>query len=403
MLRSTREDLSIPGNVFDYQHVRRDPDELYKWFKKFGDIFGYSERRRNWEKWERRTIAVNTFILFFGKSKTRRWKASYVHDWPCRRYWDLHSRHDNSEVSLLGDASSNIPWPNKISELNREFPSRSLRKGSKQKERGKNSHAERKTGEWILFKWRHLQFSAHACHGTPWDYVERSGRRKENLTPEQISSSVPKVTEHTDVKSTNRLQASPAPGVEHSLSHVIICIIPCVVVTSLETDAFAAFVAYIDVLMVRSNLSAVSRKRRYSRNRCYFEKKVQGCVSQDSEPVNSILWKAWRWDWKLRRDTPESLRMHLVQNWIWEENRNLKELSKKVNFMSETLARLVLRNEHLRKPHDKQNVKARWRGIWREKCTNLSKRDLCSDGMDTSRRRSKDPMSVPSRDREKCK
>ena len=32
---------------------------------------------------------------------------------------------------------------------------------------------------WILFKKRHLQFSPHACHGTPWDCVERSGRRRE--------------------------------------------------------------------------------------------------------------------------------------------------------------------------------------------------------------------------------
>ena len=30
-------------------------------------------------------------------------------------------------------------------------------------------------------------------------------------------------------------------------------IIPCVVVTSLEADAFVAFVAYIDMLMVRSD------------------------------------------------------------------------------------------------------------------------------------------------------
>ena len=37
--------------------------------------------------------------------------------------------HDDSESSPLGDASV-TPWPNKISELDREFPSRSFRKGS---------------------------------------------------------------------------------------------------------------------------------------------------------------------------------------------------------------------------------------------------------------------------------
>ena len=35
--------------------------------------------------------------------------------------------------------------------------------------------------------------------------------------------------------------------------------------------------------------------------------------------------------------------------------------------------------QHLTKPHDKQIVTAKQRGIWREKCTLLSKRDLGSD------------------------
>ena len=60
------------------------------------------------------------------------------------------------------------------------------------------------------------------------------------------------------------------------------------------------------------------------------------------------------------------------------EKGNLEALSKKVNLMSEILARPVWRN-HLRKPHDKQVVSAKQRGIWREKCTMLSKRDLSSD------------------------
>ena len=51
-------------------------------------------------------------------------------------------------------------------------------------------------------------------------------------------------------------------------------------VTSLDTDAFVAFVAYIDMLMVRSNLSAVSRKEG-----------TQGTVAIDSDSMNSILRK----------------------------------------------------------------------------------------------------------------
>ena len=60
---------------------------------------GNSGKRKNWEKWERRSIAINTFILCVLKkkqdNKSRRWKASHVKDKPCRGYWDLHSRHDN--------------------------------------------------------------------------------------------------------------------------------------------------------------------------------------------------------------------------------------------------------------------------------------------------------------------
>ena len=65
--RNTRE--NIPGNVFDRQHAQRDSDELHNDLEQFGDITGDSENRRNWEKTDRRTIANNTFTLFFDKSK----------------------------------------------------------------------------------------------------------------------------------------------------------------------------------------------------------------------------------------------------------------------------------------------------------------------------------------------
>ena len=50
-----------------------------------------------------------------------------------------------------------------------------------------------------------------------------------------------------------------------------------------------------------------------------------------------------------------------------KDKGNLEALSKKVNLMSEILARPVLKNEHLWKPHDKKIVPAKQRGIWREK------------------------------------
>ena len=54
-------------------------------------------------------------------------------------------------------------------------------------------------------------------------------------------------------------------------------IIPYVVVTSLETDAFMAVVAYFDMLTVKGTQRELE-KRRYSRNSCFFEKKKRSKV-----------------------------------------------------------------------------------------------------------------------------
>ena len=47
MLRSTREDMSILGNVSDCQHAQRDRDEVHNYSRNFGDIIGDSETTRN--------------------------------------------------------------------------------------------------------------------------------------------------------------------------------------------------------------------------------------------------------------------------------------------------------------------------------------------------------------------
>ena len=78
MPRNTRENMSIPGNVFDCQHARRDPEELHNYSRNLATPSGItddvedSEKRRNWENWERRTIAINTFTLLFSKSKEKK-------------------------------------------------------------------------------------------------------------------------------------------------------------------------------------------------------------------------------------------------------------------------------------------------------------------------------------------
>ena len=63
-------------------------------------------------------------------------------------------------------------------------------------------------------------------------------------------------------------------------------IIPYVVVASRGTDAFMAIVAHVDKLIVRSNLRAGSRKE--GTQGTGREKNVRGCVSQISDPMNSI-------------------------------------------------------------------------------------------------------------------
>ena len=153
---NSRENMSIPGNVSDRQHARRDPDELHNDSRNLATPSGIpddvedSEKRRNWELWERRTIAINTFTLLFTESeeKTSGRQTSLMSMtnhafgiWTCTHVaWQFR-------VISPRRCICKIPWPNASSELDREFQSRSSRKGSQQKERAKNSETERKTEE----------------------------------------------------------------------------------------------------------------------------------------------------------------------------------------------------------------------------------------------------------------
>ena len=55
MPRNTRENMCFPGNVFDRQHARRDPDELYNYSRNLATPSGIAddvkdfEKRRNWD------------------------------------------------------------------------------------------------------------------------------------------------------------------------------------------------------------------------------------------------------------------------------------------------------------------------------------------------------------------
>ena len=96
----------------------------------------------------------------------------------------------------------------------------------------------------------------------------------------------------------------PVFGWQDEKDHrVFINIIPCVVVTSLETDAFMAIVACIDELMVRAT-SARGRKKVFKEQLLFWDEKKKRpslCISKFS--ANELK----NWDWTLRRDTPEIL------------------------------------------------------------------------------------------------
>ena len=61
-----------------------------------------------------------------------------------------------------------------------------------------------------------------------------------------------------------------------------------------ETDAFMAIVAYFDMLKVRGNPARGRRKKVLKGSVAILNKKknVQGCASQNSDPMNSTLRKA---------------------------------------------------------------------------------------------------------------
>ena len=199
-------------------------------------------------------------------------------------------------------------------------------------------------------------FYTHVPRDTETMWKEVGDARKSH--PERASFWVPKVKEQTDVKSSNSVKASLATGVENplSLEGKMKSIIPCVVVTGLETDAFVAFVAYIDMPMVRSNSSSRSRKEGVQGAVAILRRKrVQGCVSQNSLRYHEF------YSTETKRIGIERFggTHHEVLGCSWCETNSGKK-----------------RDEHLRKPHDKKIVTAKQRGIWPEKMHNAEQGDF---------------------------
>ena len=139
-------------------------------------------------------------------------------------------------------------------------------------------------------------------------------------------------------------------------------------VTSLETDAFVAFVAFFVMLMVRSTLSARSRKEGTQGAVVILrEKRVQGCVSQNSDPMNSIPRKAG--ELGLIASAGHNIKF---SGCIWYESkfgkreRQFGGIIQKGKPHERNPSAPGFEEQHLRKPHDKQIVTAKSLGIWRK-------------------------------------
>ena len=134
MQRNTRGLMSILGTDFGCQPARRDLNDLHNNSNNLAASQGFLRREgieKSVSEESLQSISLPCIQGRAGQRKSRRWKLSYVYDkLPCFGYWHLYSkRHDNAELSFLGDVSGKIPWPHGISELDFEVPNRSLLEG----------------------------------------------------------------------------------------------------------------------------------------------------------------------------------------------------------------------------------------------------------------------------------
>ena len=157
------------------------------------------------------------------------------------------------------------------------------------------------------------------------------------------------------------------------------------------------------MLMVRSNLSARSRKEG-NQGAVAILREERSKVVYLKTQIQWILFygKLENADWTLRRDTPwNSGDAPGAKLQFGKEKDNLEALSKKVNLVSEILARPVLRRNTWGNLTTSRLWQQKQRGTW-QKSTMRSKSDLSSDKMD-SLRRSRNPTTVLSRDCESAK
>ena len=120
MPRNTRENVSIPGNGFDCQHARRDLDELHNDSRKWAISLAFLRKEGIENSGSEKTIAINTFTLLFSKSEERTSRRQISLMACTQVVWQF--RVISTRICICNSLTR------RNSELDREFPSRSLRK-----------------------------------------------------------------------------------------------------------------------------------------------------------------------------------------------------------------------------------------------------------------------------------
>ena len=160
MLRNTREYMGIIGHVFDRRHPRRDHDEISELFKKFGKtIENRWPCRGFWQKKELRIVGAMNHCnqyLYLGLVSMTNHAAGVG---TCTQKW-----HDNSDLSLFGDASEKIPDQTEFQSWIVNFRAEGCAKAknlaksgpkkSRQRVRWRTSSIQNQSGEKFPWLWR---------------------------------------------------------------------------------------------------------------------------------------------------------------------------------------------------------------------------------------------------------
>ena len=204
MLRNTREDMSIPGNVFGCQHARRDPDELRDDSRNLATLLGIL-RTEGIEKSESGEPLQSTPLSCSSNVQTKSLNGGKCPMFMTNRAVGIGTCVQGMTIPSYLSSKMHLqkfPDQTKFQSWIVNFRVEVCAKARNQW-KGANSYTERKTG--VCFQRKTIGFCSNVdtCN---FLHTHATGRREKEVGDvkkshlEQVSSSVPKVKEQTDVK-----------------------------------------------------------------------------------------------------------------------------------------------------------------------------------------------------------